>query len=157
MLLGTSLLLVLPLNSCLSFVMTFFWPLFYLFSCAQGVTGLYAGNTWNECQNMLSCMDLPNPAHLDQEDIVLQWGNRFLSVFHSGEKWEFFMGFVKSSWKRKRNVGRLEKGINNISIHSNKLKRKLMDSEFFITEIRFKLAIGLVQRWSVIRICAWKN
>lgn len=41
------------------------------------------------------------------------------------------MGFVKNSWKRKRNVRRLEKGINPISVHSNKLQRKLLDSHFY--------------------------
>lgn len=67
-------------------------------------------------------------------------------MFQSGEKWESFMGFVKISWERKRNVRRLEKGVNKIIIHSNKLKRKLLDLDFFIVEIRFMLTIGLVQR-----------
>lgn len=40
------------------------------------------------------------------------------------------MGFVINSYKKGGNVRALEKGLNNISIHSNKSKRKLLDSDF---------------------------
>lgn len=60
------------------------------------------------------------------------------------------MGFVTESWKRKRNVIRLEKEICNKSIHSNKLMKKITRFRccgfFIITEIKFKLAVELVQR-----------
>lgn len=49
---------------------------------------------------------------------------------------------VKSSWKRKRDVRRLEKGLNSVSIHSNNLQIKLLWCWVFVTEIGSMLGIG---------------
>ena len=137
MLLGTSLLFVFLHKSCLPFVMAFFWPLFFIYfpvlkglrGCTLAICGMSAG---------ICSLVWIYPTQLTWTERTLFYSEATGSrQCFSREKWESFMGFVKRSWKRKRNVRRLEKGINNITIHSNKLKRKLLDSDFFIIEIRF--------------------
>lgn len=73
MLLSTGLLIYLLYNSCLLFFLCddILLASSFYFLCAKWVMELYSGNNMlNECQNMLSSLDLSNPAHLEQEEVV---------------------------------------------------------------------------------------
>lgn len=122
--------------SCLTLASLLWWHsfglwCFFVFSlCLRGSKN-YAGNMWSECWNMHSLWGFSQPSSPGLRGCKSAVRQQVLvSVLIWGENGNSFMSFVTSSWKKRRNVRSLEKGLNNVSIHSNKFKRKLLDSDF---------------------------